>query len=580
MSKQLSLDGFLKPKANRQAEPSRTPVVTSDLSHGSDSGPAVITTSDSLATPVYPQSARGAVLSSSLSSRARGGGRGRSSPTRGSWQQAARTTSTPSSASAVRIIPSYTTSPGAGGSSTRGSARGSAVRESSVDELAVDNDTSTITIKNDNDISMSDDELVVSPADLAVPVMASDIIARGRSSGRGGPGGRSAHSHQRLQQQQQHHASTPQQQRSPAQLQVRVEIPRTPATQQKAFAVHVDDSKAGVAAPTASGAGLSALSFESGTAVVRGRGGDSTRGRLRGSGNVRATLAAAAEIMPGRPRRSGPSSAETLPGAAVGANEVGGVAGRGGNRGRRGGAAGGSVAAVATTRMMVFDGLEMPILLAAAGRRTLRPRMRSPSPEGVWSAVHPPRFVPFLCEWVSCKAELVNLETLRRHVRIVHGRPDETGDSETAGSDDSGESEAGEAVESGGVKREKRDGPSQQRWRCRWGKRCGTGTRLWKEGTVFDNKTDWELHVEQRHLVPFEWHVGDGPRNTLHREPEDRNKVPKYLLDSNGNQVTPWTKNQRIEGSAGRRKRRKKLRELLLRRDENLPSEDEMDITE
>lgn len=179
-------------------------------------------------------------------------------------------------------------------------------------------------------------------------------------------------------------------------------------------------------------------------------------------------------------------------------------------------------------------------------RRGRPPKQPSPPPVDVYLQQNV-AFIAFLCEWAGCKAELHNLETLRRHVRIVHLRPLEK-------VDDAGR-------------------------RCRWGK-CGllAGDDD-EEGREFAGVKELEAHVEGEHLVPFSWHVGDGPRNSgwsgKGKGADEEDDVPSYLKDADGNQVTPSIKDQVIEDYATWRDNRRKLKRLLIERDRNLPSESE-----
>lgn len=166
-------------------------------------------------------------------------------------------------------------------------------------------------------------------------------------------------------------------------------------------------------------------------------------------------------------------------------------------------------------------------------RRGRPPRKPSPMPQEIFAGLQP-RYVPFLCEWKGCPAELHNAETLRRHVYVVHGRS--------------------EVLE------------------CRWAK-CGEAAPC----PTFSSRERFERHVEERHLVPFTWHLGDGYGNGL--GPAEvmggSDSVPDYLLDENGQQVTPSVKDQEIEDFITWRNNRRRLRELLLQRDQNAPLEDD-----
>ncbi|KAF4981571.1 hypothetical protein FZEAL_2637 [Fusarium zealandicum] len=156
-------------------------------------------------------------------------------------------------------------------------------------------------------------------------------------------------------------------------------------------------------------------------------------------------------------------------------------------------------------------------------RRGRPPKQPSPPPTTIYRRVNAPLFA-FLCEWHGCKAELHNLETLRRHVYIVHG--------------DSAE--------------------------CLWGK-CGRR----EQPCEFDDDEGFREHVEETHLVPMSWHVGDGPNNA--GVAATREAVPDYLKDEDGNQVTPSIRGQQEEDIVTYRNNRRKLRELLIRLDDSLP---------
>jgi hypothetical protein len=145
-------------------------------------------------------------------------------------------------------------------------------------------------------------------------------------------------------------------------------------------------------------------------------------------------------------------------------------------------------------------------------------------------------YIDFLCEWTGCKAELQNLETLRRHVHIVHARPQDP-----------------------------------ERRQCRWGK-CGQASA---PTSGFMNEAGLDEHLEEAHLVPLGWHVGDGPTNTSDKPTQlSEDDIPDYLKDENGNQVTPSIQDQEIEDLATWRSKRRKLKELLMRRDMNLPTDE------
>ncbi|KAK0706430.1 hypothetical protein B0T26DRAFT_616307, partial [Lasiosphaeria miniovina] len=177
-----------------------------------------------------------------------------------------------------------------------------------------------------------------------------------------------------------------------------------------------------------------------------------------------------------------------------------------------------------------------PKVKKAAGdlkRRARRPRNPSPTPRRVYLALKP-KFVPFLCEWEGCPAQLQNHETLRRHVMKVHGH------AET----------------------------------CKWGKCAKLQPVPQPMG-----KDELAAHMDKAHLLPCVWNAGDGPRNTDLGMPNaasmrgDADPLPPYLFDEDGHQVTPSIKDQDYENDKDRRNRQHMLDRLITRRDNNAPDE-------
>ncbi|OAA77725.1 hypothetical protein LEL_04548 [Akanthomyces lecanii RCEF 1005] len=166
-------------------------------------------------------------------------------------------------------------------------------------------------------------------------------------------------------------------------------------------------------------------------------------------------------------------------------------------------------------------------------RRKTAARSDSPQPRELYLALKPV-FTRFLCEWSGCQADLHNMDTMRRHVHAVHLRP------------------------------------QHQQHCCLWGKCAG------KSATQHDDAAALAKHMERAHLVPMAWHVGDGPRNSWDwttRLEADGEAVPDFLKDSDGNQVTPSTRDQEVEDILTYRNNRRKLKDLIMRRDENLESQ-------
>ncbi|KAK0386891.1 hypothetical protein NLU13_5204 [Sarocladium strictum] len=173
-------------------------------------------------------------------------------------------------------------------------------------------------------------------------------------------------------------------------------------------------------------------------------------------------------------------------------------------------------------------------------RRGRPPKPTSPPPKELYRQASA-EFFAFLCEWRGCRAELHNLPTLRRHVHVVHGE-------------------------------------EGSRHGCQWGS-CQSGTAA----TTGTAGRSFRKHIEEQHLIPVAWHVGDGPRHqgdgitplVPRRASDGGREIPRWLMDEHGRQVTEGIWDQQVEDKAAWRRNRMKLRELLIRRDENLPSEDE-----
>lgn len=110
--------------------------------------------------------------------------------------------------------------------------------------------------------------------------------------------------------------------------------------------------------------------------------------------------------------------------------------------------------------------MELPFLessLEPPSSPQLSPQTAAPTPRELYDSVQP-KFIHYPCEWQGCKAILHNLETLRKHLRIVHWRPDE----------------------------------AQDAFCCRWGI-CGT-----EFPRTFKATKDLENHSEIAHLTPLE----------------------------------------------------------------------------
>ncbi|KAK3304319.1 uncharacterized protein B0T15DRAFT_536114 [Chaetomium strumarium] len=173
-----------------------------------------------------------------------------------------------------------------------------------------------------------------------------------------------------------------------------------------------------------------------------------------------------------------------------------------------------------------------------------------------------PHFITFRCEWEGCPAELQNLETLRKHLLIVHGRPSASSSTTAAGPSSQTPS-------------------SHSPLTCKWST-CACPPLATREA--------FTAHLEKSHLAPFLWHVGDGPRSStpslafsIHKDQDagDKDKpLPSYLFDSRGNQVTPSIRDQQLENEDDRKKRQARLNRVVQQRDQNAPDEPEYTVEE
>ncbi|OQO09364.1 hypothetical protein B0A48_04762 [Cryoendolithus antarcticus] len=135
---------------------------------------------------------------------------------------------------------------------------------------------------------------------------------------------------------------------------------------------------------------------------------------------------------------------------------------------------------------------------AAAGSKPLgsgggRTSYRTPS-----QPLQEPEYQVYKCEWQECKAELHSLDTLRKHIVKLHGRP---------GEDDE--------------------------YACLWTK-CKVG-KGFDRPAMFPDIAPWVKHVEKEHLEPIAWRLGDGPRSGLPATHDS----DAYLSDSHGRSITP-----------------------------------------
>jgi len=115
----------------------------------------------------------------------------------------------------------------------------------------------------------------------------------------------------------------------------------------------------------------------------------------------------------------------------------------------------------------------------------------------------------YKCEWQDCSAELHNLQTLRKHLHKLHCKK----------------------APHGG-------------YDCLW-KSCGKVKTVTDRTTSkvsskfehidFTSETLWKGHIEEKHLTPIAWNLGDGPAGGV----SESEQSDAYMSDSHGRRVTP-----------------------------------------
>ena len=96
-----------------------------------------------------------------------------------------------------------------------------------------------------------------------------------------------------------------------------------------------------------------------------------------------------------------------------------------------------------------------------------------------------PKYQVWKCQWKGCNAELHNLDTLKKHVVKIHGKPNEAG-----------------------------------QYECLW-QPCDAeiqhaGKGKGKAGAAsFEEIDGWVGHMDKEHLQPVAWKLGDGPKGGM-----------------------------------------------------------------
>lgn len=133
-----------------------------------------------------------------------------------------------------------------------------------------------------------------------------------------------------------------------------------------------------------------------------------------------------------------------------------------------------------------------------------------------------PCFPVFYCEWKGCPAELHNLETLRKHLHILHGKRDKVTGMipcmfRKCANSHTETKAAGEGIEASSDIAKENFGEKKAA-----GEETETSPDIAKEDSghellypiAFKKRSDWHAHLEEEHLIPIAWHLGDGPKFT------------------------------------------------------------------
>ena len=92
-----------------------------------------------------------------------------------------------------------------------------------------------------------------------------------------------------------------------------------------------------------------------------------------------------------------------------------------------------------------------------------------------------PHYQEYKCQWDGCNSLLINLDTLKRHLVKVHGKESEGGEYTCWWED------------------------------CKGVKKAGAAAGRVVPATFQDIET-WVLHIDEKHVRPIAWKLGDGPK--------------------------------------------------------------------
>ena len=246
---------------------------------------------------------------------------------------------------------------------------------------------------------------------------------------------------------------------------------------------------------------------------------------------------------------------------------------------------------------------------AAAGLPKKRGRPLKNPLEMVEIPLRSPKFLVFKCEWSGCNAELHNLEVLRQHLSTVHGKMQNSnaltcswGNCGKPSSNKSAQKQESSLLSMKGIAsnadqsstaemiklpkdyyKTVKDvrGPLINKDVTREETYTSRAVEVSLQRFEFKSRFEWEAHIEHAHMVPYAWHMGDGPRGTsLSKTSLEQStfvtdlfstgpstgvdsKKPLWLYDKDGNQVIDSVKDQKIEDGKPSKNNERRFKRVL-----------------
>lgn len=153
------------------------------------------------------------------------------------------------------------------------------------------------------------------------------------------------------------------------------------------------------------------------------------------------------------------------------------------------------------TKTKIHEAIE-----SSSVRTTETTILSSPTLRQIYDSLEP-KMIEFPCEWKGCKATLINLATLKKHISVVHSKE------------------------------------ARENLRCLWGK-CGQLVTP----VFFCKLSDVDSHIMERHMEEIAWKLGDGIGGVAGGPVvPDTSVNPPLKLFRKGPQVAATLKNQKFE---------------------------------